>query len=518
MHVLIGKVSGSLTVNARTPEVAGHNGDMRTAQYFLRRVLLCLPVVLLLAGAVSAVSVWAAPLPAPFLSALRQAGIPLDAVALIVQPVDAPQAVMSSNATQAMNPASVMKLLTSLSALDRLGAAYVWKTDVWAEGEIKDRRLIGDLIIKGYGDPSLTLERMWLLQRELRARGIDEIRGNLILDTSYFELPTLDAGAFDGDPLAIYNAVPAALLANYNATTIRLAANGAGVALTSDIALPGLTLRSQLALDNADCGEWKDRVTPSIPDPARRELVMTGAYARACGEKRLNLNLFEPALTFDYTFRALWAESGGRITGSTQPGIAPADTPPLLSFSSIPLADALRSLNKYSNNLMTRNLFLTLGAEREGAPATLEKSRHAVREWLNEKHIAAPELVLENGAGLSRIERISAQTLGRLLLAAYASPNFSEFESALPILAVDGTLKRRFTDSPLAGHAHLKTGTLKDARALAGYVFNRAGKRMVFVLLVNHANADRAEAAQRALLEWAYDYRPEPARRRRGRK
>jgi D-alanyl-D-alanine carboxypeptidase/D-alanyl-D-alanine-endopeptidase (penicillin-binding protein 4) len=491
-----------------------HNGKMVHEQKRYRHVYRLL-LILLLGTSLPA---WGAPLPSIFLSALRQAGIPLDAVSLVVQPADASQMALSHNATEAMNPASVMKLLTSLAALDRLGAAYTWKTDVWVEGEIRDRRLTGDLIIKGYGDPSLTLERMWLLQRELRARGINEIRGNLILDTSYFELPALDPGAFDHDPLAIYNAVPAALLANFNATTIKLNPGGDGVVLSPDINLPGLTLRSHLALDNADCGEWKDRVTPSIPDPAQHELVMEGAYARACGEKRMSLNLFEPALTFDNTFRALWAESGGFITGSTQPGIAPADTPPLLRFSSIPLADALRSLNKYSNNLMTRNLFLTLGAEREGAPATLEKSRRAVREWLNEKHIAAPELVLENGAGLSRIERISAQTLSRLLLAAYADPNFSEFESALPILAVDGTLKRRFTDSPLAGHAHLKTGTLKDARALAGYVFNRAGKRMVFIMLVNHANADRAEAAQRVLLEWAYDYRPKPAHKRRGRK
>ena len=114
----------------------------------------------------------------------------------------------------------------------------------------------------------------------------------------------------------------------------------------------------------------------------------------------------------------------------------------------------MNHLNKYSNNLMTRNLFLTLGAEQRGAPATLEKSSQAVHAWLAEQQIAAPELVLENGAGLSRLERISAATLSQMLLAAYHSPVFSEFESALPILAVDGTLRRRFIDSPLAGRSH----------------------------------------------------------------
>ena len=459
-------------------------------------------------------SAYAATLPVTFTRALHDAGIPLDAVALIIQPVDATQPILSHRATQAMNPASVMKLVTSLAALDKLGPAYTWKTDIWALGEINNRTLNGDLIIKGFGDPTLTLERMWLLQRELRARGIDTIHGDLILDTHYFQLPALDPGALDDEPLAIYNAIPAALLANYNAITLTFNVAGDTVMITPELKLPGLTVISHLVLDHTACGEWKDRIAPATPDSTRRELVFEGNYARGCGEKHLSLNLYEATRNFDATFRALWAESGGALTGSTRLGAAPVDTPPLLRFPSIPLAEALRNLNKYSNNLMTRNLFLTLGAENSGPPATLEKSTHALQAWLAAKQIATPELVLENGAGLSRIERISAQTLSRVLLTAYHSPYFSEFESALPILAVDGTLRRRFTDSALVGRAHLKTGTLKDARALAGYVLNRDGKRMVFVMLVNHANADRAEAAQRALLEWTYAYRPAPARKR----
>ena len=456
----------------------------------------------------------AATLPPAFTSALRDAGIPLDAVAIIVQPVDASQPVLSHQASRAMNPASVMKLVTSLVALQRLGPAYTWKTEIWADGEIKQRTLTGDLIIKGYGDPTLTLERMWLLQRELKARGIEEIDGNLVLDSGHFELPALDPGALDGEPLALYNALPAALLANYNATPLKLAVVGDSVVITPTLNLPDLMLTSHLILDDAACGEWKERLRPTVSASAPRELVFEGRYARDCGEKQLSLNVFEPVQNFDATFRALWSESGGRITGSTRRGSAPTDKPALLSFPSIPLADALRHINKYSNNLMTRNLFLTLGAEQRGAPATLEKSSQAVHAWLAEKQIAAPELVLENGAGLSRLERISAATLSRMLLAAYHSPDYSEFESALPILAVDGTLRRRFVDSPLGGRAHLKTGTLKDARALAGYVFNRDGKRMVFVLLINHPNADRVEATQRALLEWTYAYRPAPLLKR----
>ncbi len=457
---------------------------------------------LLLAGL--AVSVDASGLPAAFTAALKQAGIPLDHVAVVVQPLDAVAPVLSHNAGAALNPASVMKLVTSFAALDQLGPAYHWTTDVWANGPIADGVLKGDLVIKGHGDPTLALERVWLLQRALRARGVRHIDGNLVLDLSHFELPPIDPGAFDGEPFALYNAAPGALVANFNATTLRLKPEGEQVLIVPDIALPGVTLTSRLVLtDSAACNGWRDALTPSIPDSERLELVVSGRYARGCGEQAWTLNLFEPAATFDFIFRGLWAESGGTLTGATLPGMAPA-TEPLLKFASEPLTDALTRLNKHSNNLMTRNLFLTLGAERYGAPATLEKGARAVREILARRGVPTRKLVLENGTGLSRIERISADALNQLLRAAYNSPLFAEFESALPIVARDGTLKRRFNGSAVSGSAHLKTGSLRDVSALAGYVYTVNGQRVSLVMLIYHANARRSEAAQRALLEWAH--------------
>ena len=457
---------------------------------------------LLIAG--FAVSVRAAELPAAFISALEQAGIPLDHVAVRVQPLDAAEPVLSHNAEAALNPASVMKLVTSFAALNQLGPGYKWKTEVWANGTIEDGVLTGDLVIKGYGDPTLTLERMWLLQRALRARGVQHIRGNLVLDTSHFDLPKLDSGAFDDEPLALYNATPGALVTNFNAITLRLKPEGEQVRVTSDVALNGVVLTSQLVLEEkAECNVGKDAIKPMVFAGERRVLAISGRYARGCGEQILSLNLFDSATTFDLIFRGLWGESGGTLSGTTESGRAPASEP-LFKFASTPLTDALTKLNKYSNNLMTRNLLLTLGAEKYGAPATLEKGIDAVTDALKQREVSTRKLVLENGAGLSRIERISAAALTQLLHAAYRSPLFSEFESALPIVAIDGTLKKRFNGSALAGNAHLKTGSLRDVSALAGYVYTRSGQRVSFVMLVNHTNARRSEAAQRALLEWVH--------------
>jgi D-alanyl-D-alanine carboxypeptidase/D-alanyl-D-alanine-endopeptidase (penicillin-binding protein 4) len=457
---------------------------------------------LLLAGLV--VSAHAAGLPAAFTSALKQAGIPLDRVAVLVQPLDGPEPLLSHNAGAALNPASVMKLVTSFAALTQLGPGYTWPTEVWVDGPVADGVLDGNLVVKGYGDPGLTLERMWLLQRELRARGIRHVRGNLVLDLSHFDLPPTDPGAFDGEPFALYNAAPGPLVANFNATTLRLKPNGTQVQVSPDPALPGMVLNSRLRLTEAEeCNGWKDALTPAVPDAERLELVVSGHYARGCGEQAWSLSLFGPAVTFDLVFRGLWAESGGTLAGTTVTGMAP-QTEPLLRFSSEPLTAALIRLNKHSNNLMTRNLFLTLGAEAYGAPATPDKGARAVRAVLARHSVPTSKLVLENGAGLSRIERVSADTLTQLLRAAWRSPLFAEFESALPIVAIDGTLKRRFNGSPLGGHAHLKTGTLRDVSALAGYVYTARGERVSFVMLVNHPSARRSEAAQQALLEWVH--------------
>ena len=474
-----------------------HNALMPLIQYAPRFLAGLIFAVLFVAA-------HAAELPMAFTTALKQAGIPLDHVAVMVQPLHSVEPVLSHNAEAALNPASVMKLVTSYAALNQLGPGFTWKTDIWALGEIEDGVLSGDLVIKGYGDPTLTLERMWLLQRALRARGIQHIRGNLVLDASYFNAPATDPGAFDGEPFALYNAAPGPLLANYNAITLRLKPDGDRVRVTPDVALPGVALTSQLTLDDkAACNDSRDAITPFVFSAERLVVAISGRYARGCGEQSLSLSLFDSTTTFGLIFRGLWSEAGGTLSGTTLCAQAPA-AEPLLRFSSVPLTEALVRLNKHSNNLMTRNLLLTLGAEKHGAPATVEKGVEAITGMLTRQGIPTNKLVLENGAGLSRIERISAAALTQLLHAAYQSPLFAEFESALPIVAIDGTLKKRFNGSAFAGNAHLKTGTLRDVSALAGYVFTASGQRVSFVMLVNHANARRSEAAQRALLEWVH--------------
>ncbi|HYP68443.1 MAG TPA: D-alanyl-D-alanine carboxypeptidase/D-alanyl-D-alanine-endopeptidase [Thiobacillaceae bacterium] len=444
-------------------------------------------------------------LPHSVVAALKSAGIPQAHVGVVVWEAGQPEPMLSHKAQSSFNPASVMKLLTTYAGLDLLGPAYTWKTDIFAEGPVDEGVLKGNLYFKGYGDPSLTLERFWLLLRELKLRGIREIRGDVILDASFFPADLPDPGRFDGDPRRAYNAPPSALLVNFNAASLRLTAEGDRLIVSLDPLPVPLLLDNQIKSDAGRCNDWRDHLSVDYQagnGPLR--LVLAGSYALACGEKSAAINLGDPLDTTAGLFRALWGEQGGKLAGTVRPGVVPGDASLVMRFESPPLADVLRSINKWSNNVMARQLFLTLGAERSGAPARLEKSVVVVRDWLKSKGIDASGIVLENGAGLSRIERIQPINLATLMQAAWRSPVFAELESSLPIVAVDGTMETRLRDGEVAGHAHIKTGTLANAKNLAGYLFDRHGRRWIVVFFINDLKAEGGTAAQDALLEWVY--------------
>jgi D-alanyl-D-alanine carboxypeptidase/D-alanyl-D-alanine-endopeptidase (penicillin-binding protein 4) len=211
---------------------------------------------------------------------------------------------------------------------------------------------------------------------------------------------------------------------------------------------------------------------------------------------------------FSAVFKKMWAEVGGRFNGEVVDGIVPEDARLLKVWESPTLPEVIRDINKFSNNVMARQLLLTLASTSAtdglNLPATAERGTQAVKAWLENKGIHAPELLIENGSGLSRDERIAPASMARLLLAAYKSPLMPEFISSMPLAGYDGTMRHRLTDQTVAGNAHVKTGTLKDVKALAGYVLAASGKQYVVVFFINHPAAAGGGDAQDALLEWVY--------------
>jgi D-alanyl-D-alanine carboxypeptidase/D-alanyl-D-alanine-endopeptidase (penicillin-binding protein 4) len=441
-----------------------------------------------------------AELPPAVAQALQQAGIPDTHVAAVVHDLDAPEPVLMHGGDRSLNPASLMKLVTTLAVLDSFGPAHTFKTRVLLDGTLKDGLLDGRLILRGGGDPALTSERFWLLLREIRARGVREIRGDVLLDGGYYHLDPIDPAAFDQAPLRPYNAPPAALLVNFNTVALRLASDGTTVSAQFDPPLAAPALANQLTPGEGRCNGLREQMALEAG-----KLALNGRFPLACGDQAIALNLLPPDASSAAWFRQIWSELGGNLGGSVVSGTAPPTARPLLEFDSPPLAQLVRDTNKFSNNVMAKMLLLNLGAARFGAPATWDKGVRALRDWLAERNLECGKLVLENGAGLSRIERISAASLARLLRWATRQPAWFEYAASLPAVGLEGTQKNRLNGSAAQGQAWLKSGSLKGVRNLAGYARTPDGHRRVVVFLINHANAEAGGRAQDALVEWATD-------------
>ena len=454
-----------------------------------------------------------ADLPSEVAQALTQAGVPLEQVAVVVQAVDSEQASLQHNPGKSLNPASVMKLLTSKAALDLLGPNYRWKTEIYYDGSLSQGVLSGNLIIKGYGDPQFNTADFWRLLYSIKQAGISHINGNLILDKSHFAAPQQQRANFDNEIWRAYNAQPSALLVNGRHTRFifsRSSSEKNAVAISADMALPQIEIVNNMRLLPGACRDWRNHMQYSVgieqtsaAEPIKT-ITFSGSFAADCEEKVLELSLFNDEQYAYYSFKQLWQALGGQFSGQLQVKARPNQAIKLLEQRSETLSQVLPEMNKWSNNLMARQLLLTMAAEKMAVPASEADGASAIKNWFNSQQLGADTLVVENGSGLSRIERLSAEQLARMLVQAYLSPTMPEFMSSLPVLALDGTLMKRLKDSPAAKRAHLKTGSLDGVSAIAGYLLDKQNRRQVLVMLVNHEKAGASKIAQDALIEWVY--------------
>jgi D-alanyl-D-alanine carboxypeptidase/D-alanyl-D-alanine-endopeptidase (penicillin-binding protein 4) len=461
-----------------------------------------------------AVWLWLVPLaaaeslPPEIRQPLNDYGIPGSAVSLLVEPVLEASPVLELNGTLPRNPGSVIKLVTTAAALELLGPGYTWNTQALISGTLRDGRLDGDLVLKGHGDPYLTPERFWQFLRGLHDRGVSDIRGDLVIDGSWSQTVSGRRADFDGKPHRAYNALPHPLTVNFQATTLYLRKDPGSQALRAFTYPPLSNLQLEQAVDLVEGGCRSDLRRPRVDleDSGQRASIrLTGSYASACPEFSSPLLLLEPIAHVEGIFRVLWRELGGSFLGGVRAGTARAGAVLVHEQRSVALAEVVRGINKFSNNLMSRLLLLTLGAESEGAPGDLNKGRTAVRRWLQDKGLWSPGLVVDNGSGLSRSARVSARDLARLLQSVYGSPYMPELMASLPVAGVDGTLARRLLHTPLVGRAHVKTGSLDGVSAMAGYVLDRDARRWVVVLLINHrAPGWQGRRVQDALMQWVY--------------
>lgn len=450
-------------------------------------------------------------LPAAVHEALSAAGLPAQALAAAAIPLRHFDRPWRHQAQRLMQPGSTMKLVTSVVALDRLGPNLRGFTELRSAAPLQGETLQGDLVLQGGGDLELGVPQLWALLLDLRQAGVRHIQGQLLVDRNRYRPARLDLGLppFDSAPEFPYNVIPDALMLNQGLLPLELRATETGVVATIVPPLPGLTLDSQMTLVDARCAAWDDHwQSPQVQTQAEQtRITLRGAFPRGCVQRRA-LQLIDRAELTERLFRALWLSHGGSWSGSAveaAPEQLPASTRLLARRSSRPWGELLRHLNKTSDNAWTRLLYLELGVPHMAANpgrGTQQLAADQVASWFAQARIDATGLVMDNGSGLSRSERISPWQLAQMLQVAYFGRNASDLVMSLPTVGVDGTMGHRLKTGPAAGWARLKTGTLKNVVALAGYVNDPQGRPWAVALIINHdTQAHRGRPALDALVD-----------------
>jgi len=468
-------------------------------------------------------------LPAAVSAELERARIPMNSVAVWVQSVDAKQPVLALNAERPMNPASVMKVVTSFAALEVLGPERTWTTRIATSGVLReDGVLVGNVYLLGDGDPVLTYERLWRILRRLRGLGFSAIEGDIVLDHSALALPEHDPNAFDNRGLRPYNSGGSGLLIHFNTQELVLFPGSRvqdAVRLVAEPPLAGVEIDNQIVTSGRSCEPWFRDLDAQMDNKGR--LTLTGSLPADCGPRIWATSPLAPPDYGVAMVRALWRELGGTVRGQVRSGVTPVDAQVLISDESMPLGEIVRTMNKWSSNVIARQLLAQVGragllsaaAGTEGN--TLADSASSVpvdmvaignkvaRQCLAKADIEVSGLEIDNGSGLSRNASIRADSLGTLLIRAWQRSWMPDFIASLPVAGRDGTARRRLNNSPARGQAHLKTGTINDVRSVAGYVLDQNGHRHAVVMTINHPEAANSQKAQDALIEWIWSGMPQ---------
>ena len=446
-------------------------------------------------------------LPSSVTALLKKYQVPRSSISIYIQAVDKNTPLLSINADTPRNPASTMKLLVTYAGLELLGREYTWETQFFIDGSLKNGVLYGNLIVRGSGDPLLSRELLLQALYILRQRGIRDITGDLLLDDKMFLRTAGHPGDFDRQPYRPYNAFPSALLLNYNVQSFHLIPRSGKLHVYMDPPAANLNLINRVQLQSGSCNSNSRNVNFTVnTDPEITTVTLSGKYPATCGELQLYRSVMSNERLFFGVFKSFWESLGGSIGGSYKNTIADTSKPAFHQIRSLPLRHIIPHINKYSNNVMARQVFLTLGTQQHNKFISNYDSEKVVKTWLQKIGISAPQLKIENGSGLSRTSRISARTFARILQHAWHGEYQAEFLASLSVNGIDGTMKKRLNGKLPSGVVRAKTGLLRDVRTLAAYLQNARKQQYIVVILHNYRNIQLQTGTkiQDALLTWLY--------------
>jgi D-alanyl-D-alanine carboxypeptidase/D-alanyl-D-alanine-endopeptidase (penicillin-binding protein 4) len=453
-------------------------------------------------------TMWIYALPAGISQIVNKSGIPKKDISIYIKEAgNSNRVVASLNADTARTPASVIKVLTTYAAVLKLGFDYRWPTKFYTTGKIGNGVLNGDLLVKGFGDPTLSDKDIDSIAAQIKAKGIRKITGNIVIDRTYFKVGTKDNSGFDQHTYSPYNAMPDAMMFNERISTICVTPKHNSV--TKKIPDGSYNVVNNLKLVNKPCRgrySWpsfkvdKSQNTPTV--------LLRGPISKKCGTRKLCQVITKPYKSFYYALKDALKQNGIEVNGAFRLNRVPPNAKELFTHYSKSLEKIISKTAKKSNNLYARQILLLLGAKMYGAPSTLQKGRQAVEYILKSRGaLKGGKLYIDNGCGLSRKSKLSAKLLAQMYDHAYTKYG-QRWMNTLSIAGVDGTIRKRFRGTVVRKRAWMKTGTLKRVKNIGGYVKSRKGRLYTVVILVNTKQGNwRASQLQNNIIKWLVNYK-----------
>ncbi|SHO81635.1 D-alanyl-D-alanine carboxypeptidase [hydrothermal vent metagenome] len=411
--------------------------------------------------------------------------------------------VASLNINSYRTPASIIKLFTTYSALLHLGFNYRWATLFYYNGDVKSGVLYGDLIIKPYGDPNLSSKSISAIAYSIKAKGISEIRGDIIIDRSIFNVSSRDTSGFDSNRYSPYNAMPDSMMFNERVTTLNIDTLGNRVVVSKDTPDNSFDIINSAKVTNGSCRGNRAWVNVKIDkELARPKVFISGKLSNRCSTRKVCRVITKPYKTFYYSLKYALDKIGVQNHSKLKLSPTPSTAKILFTYKSKRLEETISIISKKSNNLMARQLMLTLGAYIYNRPSSISKGRKAIIKILSDNGIKlGSNTIIDNGCGLSRISQIKASDITKLLLSSFNKFGY-RWLNTLSIAGVDGTTKKRFKNSIVANRGWFKTGTIKSVKNIIGYVKSNSGRLYSIVILVNHTKSYQGASLQNDIIKW----------------
>ena len=412
-------------------------------------------------------------------------------IGLQIVSLDQNDTLFALNDGDLFSPASNVKLITTAAALKFLGPDYRFNTTLYTDGRRKGNTLEGHLYLKGGGDPFLVSEEVWLMAKDLKNLGIRRVTGDFVVDDSYFDDDRIGNGWGKNPGAQAYNARIGATSLNFNTVTVYVSP-GETVGSPPEVVIdpPTAYIKVENTATTTDKRGRKRLIINRVPGEGRDVITITGNIASTAGRERYLLNVTNPLFFAASAFREFLEEAGIHVEGKTRYEPAPPKAVELVNHESKPLAFIVRGLNKYSNNFTAEQLLKSMGAVASGPPGSFAKGLGQVHSYLAGLGITKESYVLEDGSGLSRLNRVMPRHLVAILKDVYGDFKIRpEYMASLSIMGVDGSVQRRMGDlDSVRYRTRVKTGTLNGVNALSGYVSAKNGEALAFSMLMNYKN------------------------------